>query len=67
MQHSADMFLCLSRVVQATQGGAGAFEEPLFPAEEMAAIIPADSKKPFDIRKVRAHAAARRLSRDGRL
>jgi acetyl-CoA carboxylase carboxyltransferase component len=27
-------------------------DEPLFPVEEMGAIIPADTKKPFDIRKV---------------
>lgn len=32
---------------------AGSFEEPLFPAEEMGSIIPADTKKPFDIRKVK--------------
>jgi hypothetical protein len=31
---------------------AGSFEEPLFPASEMGSIIPADTKKPFDIRKV---------------
>lgn len=29
-----------------------AYEEPIFSAEEMNSIIPADSKKPFDIRKV---------------
>lgn len=27
-------------------------EEPAFPVEEMGAVIPADTKKPFDIRKV---------------
>ena len=30
----------------------GSIEEPLFPVSEMGAIIPADTKKPFDIRKV---------------
>ena len=30
-----------------------AYEEPLYPAEEMGSIIPADTKKPFDVRKVR--------------
>ena len=29
------------------------FAEPLFSAEELGGIIPKDSKKPFDIRKVR--------------
>lgn len=28
------------------------FAEPLFSADEMGGIIPKDSKKPFDIRKV---------------
>ncbi|KAJ1380818.1 hypothetical protein B484DRAFT_299926, partial [Ochromonadaceae sp. CCMP2298] len=28
------------------------WDEPLFPLEEMGAVIPADAKKPFDIRKV---------------
>ena len=31
-------------------------EEPLFPVEEMGSIIPADTKKPFDIRKVCVYA-----------
>jgi len=28
------------------------WDEPLFPLEEMGAVIPADAKKPFDIRKI---------------
>jgi len=28
------------------------YEEPLFSAQEMGCIIPADTRKPFDIRKV---------------
>jgi acetyl-CoA carboxylase carboxyltransferase component len=28
------------------------FDEPLFSAEDLGGIIPKDSKKPFDIRKV---------------
>lgn len=35
----------------------GSHDEPLYPAEEMGAIIPADSKKAFDIRKIIARIA----------
>eukprot|EP00891_Asterochloris_glomerata_P005888 jgi/Astpho2/5888/e_gw1.00080.36.1_t len=39
----------------ATQHGAGTtWEEPLFPASELRGIIPADSRKPFDVRAVLA-------------
>ena len=32
--------------------GDGSFDEPLFPAEELRGCIPADPRKPFDVRSI---------------
>ena len=33
------------------------WEEPLYPAEELLGVIPADSKKPYDVREILARIA----------
>jgi 3-methylcrotonyl-CoA carboxylase beta subunit len=40
-------------MIQSAGGARAGYEEPLYPQEDMSAIIPADSKKGFDVRKVR--------------
>ena len=47
----------LTKQAYATAANRTSFLEPAFPVDEMGAIIPADTKKPFDVRKIIARIA----------